>query len=579
MRARPIVHQTNRLPSIAVNTCLLIAVLLLGILFIQLLLHNQTYTEYLLVLDSWRFFNKVYSDADLLNYFFHNVHTFAVPSFILYLDVLFSNGSLQFQHYFVSVVTLAIFVGFLIVSSKQDGLFADKWLSACILSLFMLSMWLSPSNARAYTYPLLDTISSVSLLSIVLAAITYLKLAASAGSGASRSVYLLLLVLISYVGFLTLETFVVTLFALACDAFIRKNHSLGSLLSIVALSCLLLYAAFHNHPLADSSVSHEIDLTASIVNFMILLSSQVHFLVSGLGWGKQMAISISIAFSLVSMVFIVAVLSYLAVRIRKIDFWFVLPLLLILFSTFSLTSAVWLRFSDAAIDSAIPRYTPYAVMYAMGVTMISYWFMARTNNRFFRLASLLVFGLYLIATSLDAWAMYFRDHNMGRFFIDARLEMPVYAQNPGDEIDLGPVAPNKGLQYRNKLHSFLETNELSVFSSLPYLKLNTQISSVQEPSNKACVAISHKRVVRKLNQYSLVEFRLADPHGRGVFLVLDEDTNLLGFSFPSRTTPFSQYVTGVFRLDRKDKSTIHYLRNRDDYHPSSRLYGCGPVQG
>lgn len=544
-----------------INYLILISSLFLATLFSSLFLHNQSYTEYLLVLDSWRFLDKLFSNSALIEYCFHNVHIFALPSFILYLDILISNGNLQFLHHIVLVSILTVFLSIIYLSLKHKYLFNGSWFAAISLALFILSMWLSPSNARAFTYPLLDVISSVSLLSIFLIALVYVRIIENQTPPIKKFTLYLLLILISCVGLFTLEIFISLVIVLACDSLIRKKYHVSSLLWLIFVVGAAFYLLSQKYLEPGSAISHDFNFQVSLHNFLVFLSSHIYFLISGLGWGKQAAIIISILFSISGIAYLIGVSGYVVLRFRRLEPWLLLPLLLVVFSLASLSSATWLRFSDVAVDSAIGRYTTYSMTYAIGIVLVSVWLLAQTDSRLVRAASLGVLILYFFATSLDAWAMCSKSHNMGYIFIELRKEMPVYAQRPGQEIRLGPVEPDGGEQYRGRLHSFLENNNISVFSSMPYLGLNTQIKDSQKLKKTGCLLVDHEVIQRKKSQYISAQFELSEPHKEGIFVVLNGENIITDFSFASIPTPFSKHASGMFRLGDNKLGSIFYLPN------------------
>jgi hypothetical protein len=62
------------------------------------IIHNQGQSEYLIYYDFWRNYNALAGNGTFQSYLFHNVHTYAVPSLIWYLDVTLASGSLKVLH-------------------------------------------------------------------------------------------------------------------------------------------------------------------------------------------------------------------------------------------------------------------------------------------------------------------------------------------------------------------------------------------------------------------------------------------------------------------------------------------------
>lgn len=156
------------------------------------------------------------------------------------------------------------------------------------------------------------------------------------------------------------------------------------------------------------------------------------------------------------------------------------PLFALLMSAVGIVSialAIWLRFSTEILAGAVDRYTPYSILFSMGTFLIASRSLMMPVGAALRFSSLLVVVVIIGYLLADAWASWFRSYNPAVGFFQNRVEMAVYATDPGTEEGLGPSEPDEGRFYRSNLHSFLKSRGLSVFGSSGYQALGQHLPS------------------------------------------------------------------------------------------------------
>jgi hypothetical protein len=188
------------------------------------------------------------------------------------------------------------------------------------------------------------------------------------------------------------------------------------------------------------------------------------------------------------------------------------------------------------------------------------------------IASLVIVGGNLGYLAADGSALWFRSHNAGATYIQARLEMPAYAIAPGTERNLGPVGPDKGLSWRLDLHAFLKERRLSVFSSPGYRSLGTLLGAPEATLGSRCVRRAEAAVPRGETVHRRSTFEGVD--GDGIFLAVDDAGRVVSFSFAAQITPLDRTVTALFPAQSAREGSLFFARVKEGR--PTELVRCEP---
>ena len=200
----------------------------LGILTIfsfLFLFYTQSQTEYLIRSDMWRLYEKLNDNASFIKYIFHNVHTFLIPTSVQYLDSIYSNGSLKLMHeivFFASIVTMTLIYKIFRISTISK-------IESLTITFLFITLYFSLSNSGSFAYPMLDVLSIFTIISIASITLIFNKLL----NTKIVSKWGLLFILISLLGFYSIETFVVCLFVLLIESYLLKKHQITVLISFI----------------------------------------------------------------------------------------------------------------------------------------------------------------------------------------------------------------------------------------------------------------------------------------------------------------------------------------------------------
>ncbi|MGB8719930.1 MAG: hypothetical protein WCD46_11525 [Desulfobacterales bacterium] len=420
-----------------------------------------------------------------------------------------------------------------------------------------MTLWLSPSNSVGLTYPVLDIIASALLLALALAAIVAPDSGGVQTQGTTRRLREIGYLCIAVVGFFSFETFVAAPLFLALDAVLRRNYR-DFLLHALAVAVLLaLYFALRERPvLSPSSPAFHWDYLAFVHNFLMFLSMHVLMLLHALKIESVTAANFAI---IVSSIQLTALTLFAGSHYSGSSRSDTSPRFAISFAVVGIISialATWLRNSSSITTDPVPRYTPYAMLFSMGVFFLSARALAMPSGRLLRGTSflaILAVSSYLLA---DIFAFSLRSYNPAHTFALSRLEMPVYASSPGSEILLGPSEPDGGLAFRSNLHSFLRTRELSVFGSAGYLGLGHPVPPAETATSAGCSLLEQQAAPGQRPQYTLATFRTEGVSGNGVLLAADAAGTIIGFGFAAKLHPAEKTVQAL--LPKPDAASVRF---------------------
>src|SRR5262249_27263225 len=247
----------------------------------------------------------------------------------------------------------------------------------------------------------------------------------------STALYFIVVVL----GFYTTEAFLFVPLTLGLDAAVRgdRQQAILNLAFVLFLTCVYFMTLRDFH--------HNLDGTRSLLavahNFLMLLSGHFAFLCIALGAVPDTASKVSILVSVLQLVcfgLFVARSYKLPVRMKPFVRF---SISLGIFGIGSIGLATWLRFAEEMIYYPVNRYTAYSVAFSVGLFLLGSSAQFRKTGTIY-----FIFSFSVIVTNVgyifaEVSVMAFRDHNIGQDLTRLRLEMPVYALAPGDELNIG----------------------------------------------------------------------------------------------------------------------------------------------
>lgn len=532
---------------------LIVAAMLAG--FLWLLLHNQSQTEYLTYYDFWRNYNVLAGYGGPDEYLFHDVHTYALASLVWYLDMWLADGSLMLLHAIVLGVNLAI-AGCLVLLTRQLlGPAKASGVASLAVAAAAMAIWLSPSNSVGLTYPVMDIVASAMLLFLCLTAFIVGGSFAATRSGSQLYPRGLGYLSVAVLGFFTLEPFIVVPLFLAADSALRRWHREAVIHLAVAVVLLVAYLALREHPvLQESEATLNRDMFALAHNILVFLSTHVLMVLRSLGASPTLAANLSIAASLVQL----TALGGFAVAHYRRDFRddpsprFALALAAI--GILAVVLATWLRSATALTLEPVPRYTPYSILFSMGVMLLSARWFLTVKGRLARTASGLAIAVMAGYLAADAFAFWIRGYNPAEGFAQNRLEMPVYAISPGSEMGLGPSEPDGGFAFRSRLHSFLKERALTVFGSPGYRWLGKPLPLAVTSGHARCVLLREEDASGQRPQYKLVTVLVEGMRGNGVFLAADDTGISRAFGLAAKRHPTHKVLQSL--LPERDHNWV-----------------------
>jgi hypothetical protein len=539
--------------------------------FAWLQMHNLSQTEYLIWNDFWRNFAAFKEGQDVYPFIFHKVHTYAFASFIWYLDVLFASGSLQLTHAYVVVATLAALSCLALLTHRLCRSTGTPRILSVFAAVVTSAMWLSPSNASSFSYPLVDILASTLLLLLCLATMTRARVEMSDGQGPFRWLAGLGYLVVVCLGFLTLETFLAVPLALAGEALFRRRRKEFSFHLGLALLLGALYVLFIPDPVLPAQ-AHARSAGAVAHNFLVLLSSHYGLLFQALGISPRASGFMSQIASLLQLICLVTLGWRHYTGASCTDPWLRFPQLLAVLGIVAIALAAGLRFGVEPAYRPVPRYTPYSMMFSIAVCLLAVSALRSAGGTASFIAGLAIVGGNLGYLAAESGALWFRSHNVGATYIQARLEMSAYAIAPGTERNLGPSEPDQGLSWRFNLHEFLKERELSVFSSAGYRSLGTLLVAPEAKLGSGCVRRSEAEVRRGEAVYRRSTFEGVD--GDGIFLAVDDEGRVVSFSFAAQMTPMDQAVSALLPIKSDRNESVFFARVKGDR--PTELVRCAP---
>jgi hypothetical protein len=511
--------------------------------FALLQLHNQSQTEYLIHYDFWRLFSALKNGLNY-PYIYHNVHTYVIVSLIWYLDVLLAHGSLIFLHTYVATVTLLAFACLLVLLFRRANNASRSYMA--LTAFVSTAVWMSPSNSNSFAYPSVDILASTLLFLSTLAILVRTKEETGGISYGWQAAYLFVVCF----GFLTLESFLVLPLFLAIDGAMRGRRKEATIQFIFVVCLLVLYVVFLRRPSENMHLDQTRAVLAVAHNFLILLSSHYGLLSLAFGTSLSAASSLSLLISSIQLgcFGIYAWHLYKQPTGTESDCF---PIPIAMFAMASVALATWLRVGNEPINFPIDRYTVYSTMFSMSVLLLGVFAQCTKTGLFASITIMVINMAYLAA---EGSALLFWSHNTGKAFIMARLEMPIYAQFPGNELNIGPGEPNEGRDYRANLHDFLRARQLSVFSSDGYRSLGMPFVAPDTTGGVVCSRRHDNDTPRANMDYHYISFEGVED--TGLFLVIDERNIVISFSFAGKVDPYDQTVIALLPEETSQRTIL-----------------------
>lgn len=543
--------------------------------FVWLFFHNQAQTEYTIHYDLWRSFARLAGDGSFKQYLFHFVHTYAITSLIWYLDVVFADGSLKLFHGVVSMVLIAAFAAFYVASIRFFRVTEVNKANAVVVTVIAMALWFSPSNSVGYTYPVVDILSSSLLLSLLLATLIVNSAADPGRSVVSKRIHWFGYLVVAIVGFFSLEPFLSIPLFLSLDAMFRRRFREALLHLLIAAVLVGLYFGLRDQPfLRASHGAYDRNLLAFLHNFLVFLSMHFLMLFKAFGLDPLMSTYIAITVSVLELMTLgVFALTHYRQKDSVADLSPRFALALATLGIVTITLAVWLRFSIQLQLNPIDRYTPYSVFFSMGTFLIASRTIVIPSGIALRFASIGVYVVtigYLLAEASAFWLV---SYNPAAYFAEARMEMAVYATDPGTEEGLGPSTHDEGLTLRSNLHSFLHSHGLSVFASPGFQAIGKPLPSQETSGKLHCKLLKEDAVLESRPQVRLIAARIDGAIADGAFVAADERGIIVAFGFSMKTHPADRTVQTLLPRTDDRQITIHYVKTA-----GSELVAAVPCQ-
>lgn len=531
--------------------------------FLWLLLHNQSQTEYLTYYDFWRNYNVLAGYGSVDEYLFHDVHTYALASLIWSLDVWLAGGSLVLLHAIVLGLNLAI-AGCLGLLTLRLLRTADvSRTSAAAVVATAMALWLSPSNSVGLTYPVMDIIASAMLLFVCLTAIVVGSAPGQTLTERGRHGRELGYLCVAALGFFSLEPFIAVPLFLAVDAALRRRHPEVLVHLVIAAVLLALYFALRERPvLQEAAPALHWEWLAFSYNLLVFLSMHVLMVLNSFGLSTGAATYIAIAASVIQLtsLAVFAVAHY--DRESRDDTSPRFALALAAVGLLAVALAAWLRNSTSVMTEPVARYTPYSILFSMGVFFLSVRGSLTTKGPLARVVSWMAMLVILGYLAADAYAFWWRSYNPAETFAQSRLEMPVYATAPGSEVGLGPSEPDGGVAFRSRLHPFLKGRALAVFASPGYRWLGKPLPPVVTSDDARCALLGEEDAPGQRPQYTLVTVSVQGMRDNGVFLAADATGITQAFGFPAKRHPAQKTLRTLLPERDQNWAQLYYAEVR-----------------
>jgi hypothetical protein len=241
-------------------------------------------------------------------------------------------------------------------------------------------------------------------------------------------------------------------------------------------------------------------------------------------------------------------------------------LLLAIVGIVTIALATWLRYSNEIVTFPVTRYTPYSILFSMGVLFLSVRALMTASGYVLRGAAFLAVlttSSYLMA---DTFAFWLRSYNPAGEYANIRMEMAVYADSPGSEIPLRPDGYKRFKALRAKHHSFLKDNALSVFGSAGYLALGHSLPPANATDNVFCKLMWEWSARNERPEYTMASFRTNDTSQNGVFLAADPHGTIVGFGFAARIHPAQKNIVSLLPKTTKTAPLVYYYARTRGAH-------------
>jgi hypothetical protein len=522
---------------------------------------NQIQTEYLVPFDGWPFLSKLQAGESAVALLSHNVHLFAVPQLLFWLDLDLSHGSLRFLHGATLAFSLASLAAMAAIVVRADALRGAAWVTICSLML-CTGIWLSQSNQNTFAYPLLDVMASFTVLAIVGMALIGGRL-----HDGNATVWFPALALVAVAGFYAVEVFAAALLCVLGEAIVRRNRRVGLLVAALTILLFLSYWTFRPPLVQAQHGEGAFSLPVSLRNVLILLSGHVMYLLLAHQHPRSVANGAAIGMSCLQLTYAGWVVVLLCRRRRSPNGVDRLGLSLIVFAIVAIGSAVWLRFGTAPLGGPVLRYTWYAALLSIGSVLLAGNGLAPGSSRW----DAIVAGV--VVSTLAAYCL--ADmcvQNAGERWPRVRGEMSIYALHPGYEKDLGPVSTEAGAEVREKLHPFLKRERLFSFGSSAYRLVGGRFAG-QRLEWQDCRIEAESMEQRKDRVLSHISLSGIAAKRNSAFLLVGDDSTVEAFSHAERADWRSDTVGARFLGDReKRRAKLIYVE--DVTEPALRYTEC-----
>lgn len=526
---------------------IILLTLLSGTLFSWLQLHNQSQTEYLIYYDFWRNFSALQNGHDLYAFVFHNVHLYLLISAVWFFDLLASSGTLKLSHIYVDFFTITSFLCLFLVLRRDHthtGV-SSSWTT--FIAILLACIWLNPANSQCFSYPLLDILGATLLFLLCLTGFLFSSSRSTPNHHNSILTWIAYTVVV-VAGFITLESYLIVPIAISAYELKQSNTKRATYHFLLATFLGMLYVATIP-ALPKTQVQVDRHFLPFLHNFLVLLSGHFGSTLIALGDKPKPAGNVSILLSL----FQLGCFAYLFKRSNRHSN-IPMSLLLACFGFASIALATWLRYSDKFIYLPVDRYIPYSSMASMALLyQASLLRPINRTNKFIRNG---VIFIILFFTAAETTALVTRNYNSGKIMVTARLEMPIYAQKPGLERNLGPSEPDLGRKWRLDLYSFLKDHSWSVFASDAYQLLGTIIPKKSITEQLKCI-ISHPDIETR-GSTKILRANLIGVSSDGFMFTANQSHQITSFGFTAKITPFSKYQSTLLLLNNGDENEVYW---------------------
>jgi len=517
---------------------------------------NQVQTEYLVPFDGWPFLEKLQAGASAVALLSHNVHLFAVPQLLFWLDLDLCHGSLRFLHGATLAFGLASLAATAAILAASDTFRGAAWAVACSLVL-CTGIWLSQSNQNTFAYPLLDVMASFTVLAIVGIALIGGRL-----HEGRATVWFPALTLVALAGFYTVEVFAAALLCLLGEAILRRNRRVVVLVAALTILLFLSYWMFRPPLVEAQHGENAFSLPVALPNGLILMSGHVMYLLLARQFTGAVANGAAMAMSGLQLTYVAWVVALLCRRLRTLNGVDRLGLSFVAFAVAAIIAAVWLRYGAAPLGAPVLRYTWYAALLSIGSALLACNGLVRGSGR----AEAIVAGTVVCA--LGAYCLADMSvQNAGEHWPRVRGEMSIYALHPGYEENLGPVSMEGGTEVREKLAPFLKREHLFAFGSAAYGLVGGRLAG-ERLEEQECRFEMEPPAGRRDKVLSRIDVSGIRPTPDGAFLLVSDDSTVEAFSYAERVDWRGDAVRAHFLTDAGEQiAKLIYVEDVTEHDP------------